>query len=147
MNALPVLPWTWPAAGGLLIGLAAGLYWLLDGRVAGVSGMAASAAGLAHAAPRDLSALFLLGLPAGAWLAQHWLRAPDLRVTASWTLLAAGGLLVGYGTRLGSGCTSGHGVCGLARLSPRSIAATAVFMAAAAATVYVQRHLAGGPAS
>ena len=71
---------------------------------------------------------------------------PDLQVTGSWPLLVAGGLLVGYGTRLGSGCTSGHGVCGLARLSPRSMVATGVFMAGGVATVWVVRHMVGGAA-
>ena len=68
---------------------------------------------------------------------------PEIAVTHQWPLLVVGGLLVGYGTRLGSGCTSGHGVCGLARLSPRSLAATATFMVVAAATVFVSRHVIG----
>jgi uncharacterized membrane protein YedE/YeeE len=71
------------------------------------------------------------------------IRRPDFTVTTSLPVLIVGGLLVGFGTRLGSGCTSGHGVCGLARLSPRSLAATATFMLAAAATVFVMRHVIG----
>ena len=69
---------------------------------------------------------------------------PDLQVTGAWPVLVIGGLLVGYGTRLGSGCTSGHGICGIARLSPRSLVATGVFMAFGVGTVWVVRHLIGG---
>ena len=87
---------------------------------------------------------FVLALPLGALAASALLRAPQIEVTGSLPLLAAGGLLVGFGTRLGSGCTSGHGVCGMARLSPRSIVATLVFMAAGVATVFASRHLLGG---
>jgi hypothetical protein len=83
---------------------------------------------------------FLLGLPLGAWLAEGLGHAQSFAITQQPALLIAGGLLVGFGTQLGSGCTSGHGVCGLARGSPRSLVATVVFMAAAAATVFVARH-------
>ncbi|HAJ04857.1 MAG TPA: hypothetical protein DCL55_16775, partial [Brevundimonas sp.] len=79
----------------------------------------------------------------GALLAGLVIRTPEVIVTSSLPLLIVGGLLVGFGTRWGSGCTSGHGVCGLARLSPRSLAATALFMATAALTVFVTRHLTG----
>ncbi|PKA42317.1 YeeE/YedE family protein (plasmid) [Rhizobium sullae] len=133
----------WPLAGGLLIGLSAGLYLLLNGRIAGISGLAADAAGLTHDGVSKLGLGFIVGLIAGAWLAAALVRRPDIAITSSPALLIVAGIFVGYGTRLGSGCTSGHGVCGLARLSPRSLAATAIFMAVAGATVFVARHLLG----
>ena len=131
-------------AGGLLIGSAAGLLLLLSGRIAGVSGMAAAALRIADRGPPWIQASgFVLGLPAGALLVGLALGRPEITITSSLPLLVVGGLLVGFGTRLGNGCTSGHGVCGLARLSPRSIAATGAFMAAGVATVFVVRHLVG----
>jgi len=131
-------------AGGLLIGTAAALLLVLSGRIAGVSGMAATAAGIADKGPPwTQAAAFIVGLPLGAWSAAAWLRSPQIEVSSSVPLLVAAGLLVGFGTRLGNGCTSGHGVCGVARLSPRSIAATLAFMAAGFATVFIVRHLAG----
>jgi uncharacterized membrane protein YedE/YeeE len=134
-----------PIAGGLLIGLAAALFLLMNGRIAGVSGMAAIATGIAsEGAPWRQAAAFVVGLPAGAAIVASLLRAPHIVVTSSVPLLLTAGLLVGYGTRLGNGCTSGHGVCGIARLSPRSIAATLIFMASAALTVFISRHVVGG---
>jgi uncharacterized membrane protein YedE/YeeE len=129
----------WPLSGGLLIGLAAGLYLLLNGRIAGISGLTASAVGLTHAGVSGLGVGFLGGILGGAALASALIRQPELSMTSSPLLLIAGGLIVGFGTRLGSGCTSGHGVCGMARLSPRSLIATATFMAVAALTVFVMR--------
>ena len=136
--------WIFGLAGGLLIGTAAALLLLGNGRIAGISGilggvlarvpeMRGQAEGLAFLAG-------LIGLPALYALTAG---APAIIVTASAPLLVAGGLLVGFGTRLGSGCTSGHGICGLSRLSPRSLVATGVFMGAAAAVVFVLRHLIG----
>lgn len=115
-------------AGGLLIGLSAALLLLLNGRIAGISGIVA---GLGRPGARRLAdAAFLVGLllgpPVFALLAGHW---PAMWIEARLPILALAGLLVGFGTRLGSGCTSGHGVCGLARLSPRSIAAVLIFLA------------------
>lgn len=133
----------WPLTGGLLIGLSAGLYLLLNGRIAGISGLAAAAAGLTDKGDSKLGLGFLAGIVAGAWLAAALARKPEIAITSSPALLIAAGLIVGYGTRLGSGCTSGHGVCGVARLSPRSLAATAIFMGVAGATVFVTRHLIG----
>lgn len=141
---MQTLHFLWPLSGGLLIGLSAALYLLLNGRVAGISGLTAAAVGLSTGAPRSLGLGFLLGLFGGAAAASAFIRQPELGITSSLGLLVIGGLLVGFGTRLGSGCTSGHGVCGLARLSPRSIAATGLFMAVAGATVFVTRHLLGG---
>jgi uncharacterized membrane protein YedE/YeeE len=130
--------------GGLLIGGAAALLLMLTGRIAGVSGMFATVVRIADAGPPwKLAAAFVIGLPAGAALTSLLVRKPDIEVTSSVPLLIAAGLLVGFGTRLGNGCTSGHGVCGIGRLSPRSIAATLTFMAAAIATVFVTRHIVG----
>lgn len=132
-------------AGGLLIGTAAALFLLLSGRIAGVSGLAATVARIADEGPPWLQAAsFVVALPLGALIVSATLRTPNIQVTSSVPLLIAAGLLVGFGTRLGSGCTSGHGVCGMARLSPRSIAATATFMLLGIATVFVVRHLLGG---
>jgi len=132
-------------AGGLLIGVAAALLLILSGRIAGISGLVARAVGIADTGPPRAQAIaFVLGLPLGAWAVSAFVREPDIAVTSSIPILLGAGLLVGFGTRLGNGCTSGHGVCGVARLSPRSLAATAVFMGAGFATVGVARHLVGG---
>lgn len=121
--------------GGLLIGLAGALMLLGGGRIAGVSGITASATGIAISdMPRPSAWAFLIGLPAGAVmvaLAGGW-EAPHF---ASWPVLTLAGLLVGLGTQMGRGCTSGHGVCGVSRLSQRSLVATATFVAAGVATV------------
>ena len=135
----------YPILGGLLIGTAAGLLLLLSGRIAGVSGMAASATRIAdQGTPWAQAAAFVVGLPLGTWLVAGAVREPAILISSSVPLLIAAGLLVGFGTRLGNGCTSGHGVCGMARLSPRSVAATAAFMTAGFATVFAARHLIGG---
>jgi len=124
-------------AGGVMIGLASALMLLGAGRIAGVSGIAARATGLAAGDMALTSAWgFLAGLPLGALiiaLVTNWRPASF----APWPLLVVAGLLVGFGTRLGSGCTSGHGVCGVSRLSQRSLVATAAFIAAGVATVFV----------
>ena len=130
--------------GGLLIGTAAGLFLLLSGRIAGVSGMAATALGIGGNTPRSHAVAFIIGLPIGATLITWLVRSPDVIVTSSPWILIAAGLLVGFGTRLGSGCTSGHGVCGIGRLSSRSMFATATFMLTGAATVFTLRHVMGG---
>jgi uncharacterized membrane protein YedE/YeeE len=141
---LPFLDPAYAIAGGLLIGTAAALVLLLTGRIAGVSGMFATVVRIADAGPPwRLAAAFVIGLPLGAAIVSLLLRKPEIEVTSSAPLLIAAGLLVGFGTRLGNGCTSGHGVCGIGRLSSRSIAATLTFMSAAAATVFVTRHVLG----
>lgn len=130
-------------AGGVLIGVAASMLLWLNGRIAGISGIA----GGLFSGGRDeflWRALFLVGLVAGAAL--YRLGGGPLQaieINGSAFVLVAGGLLVGLGTGVGGGCTSGHGVCGLARLSPRSLAATVTFMVAGGATVFVARHLGG----
>jgi uncharacterized membrane protein YedE/YeeE len=129
--------------GGALIGLAAVLLMLLNGRIAGVSGILGSA--LVRERDSGWRVAFLAGLIAAPLLMGALgdpLPAP--RLPASWAVVIAGGLLVGFGTRLGGGCTSGHGVCGMARLSPRSIAATCMFMATAMVVVAVMRHVIHG---
>lgn len=134
----------WPLAGGLLIGLSAGVYLLSTGRIAGISGLAASAAGLTDDRFSKLGFGFLAGILGGAAVASALIRQPDITVTSSVPLLVVAGLLVGFGTRLGSGCTSGHGICGMARMSLRSVVATLTFMTAAALTVFIMRVVSGG---
>ncbi len=132
------------AIGGALIGLAATLMMLLTGRIAGISGILA---GLLPQGSGDYPwrIAFIAGLllaPLIGGFAGYGLAAPV--IDESWIVIIAAGLLVGYGTRLGGGCTSGHGVCGIARLSPRSIVATLVFMAVAIVVVAFRRHVIGG---
>ncbi|GGB73959.1 YeeE/YedE family protein [Blastomonas aquatica] len=127
-------------AGGLMIGLSAAIMLLALGRIAGVSGLAARATGLsASGAPRGIAIAFILGLPLGALLISVISDGVQTTFPISPWPLIIGGLLVGFGTRLGSGCTSGHGVCGMSRLSPRSLFATAMFMASGFVTVGLLR--------
>ena len=132
-------PWA-SLSGGLLIGLAAALFVLFNGRIAGISGILG---GLFRPATGDVlwRLAFISGLFASPWIFRAVTALPEIRVEASHGTLMAAGLLVGIGTRYGAGCTSGHGVCGLARLSWRSLIATLAFMLAGFATVYVGRHL------
>jgi len=130
-------------AGGALIGLAAVLLMGACGRIAGVSGILGGAL-VPGAEPRGWRIAFVVGLPAGAALAWRLGAGGAPEIAAGWPALVAAGLLVGIGTQLGNGCTSGHGVCGLARGSRRSLVATTTFMAVAAATVFARRHLVGG---
>ena len=127
--------------GGLLIGLAVALMLLLNGRLAGISGVVG---GLVTPKAGDTGwrAAFLVGLPLGAlaYILVAGGQAP-VDVLASPPAILVGGLLVGFGTRMGSGCTSGHGLCGLARLSSRSVVATAVFFGVAMVTVFLARHV------
>lgn len=131
------------AIGGALIGLSAALLLALNGRIAGIAGIIGGAIP-AKSGDAAWRLLFALGLVAGAFAygtAGADLSAYRIDLSAPW--IAAAGLLVGFGTRLGAGCTSGHGICGLARLSPRSIVAVAIFMTTAAVTVFVIRHIIG----
>lgn len=131
----------WPSlVGGMLIGLAAAMFFILAGRIAGISGIVG---GLLPPARNDTDwrIAFVAGLLAAPAVAAVSGMTPSMTVTGNVALLIVAGLLVGLGTSVGSGCTSGHGVCGIARLSQRSIVATAVFMASAAVTVFVARHL------
>ena len=132
------------AIGGALIGLAAALLMLCNGRIAGVTGIFAGVF-TPYASSRLWRATFVLGLIAAPLCAAALgMMVPMPHMPASVVTVAVGGLLVGYGTRLSNGCTSGHGVCGIARLSLRSIAATAIFMLAAVIVVAVTRHVIGG---
>jgi uncharacterized membrane protein YedE/YeeE len=137
-------PWQ-SLGGGVLIGLSAVLLMLVIGRVMGATGILAGV--FAPASRQDASwrLAVLLGMltgPAVFWLATGGM--PEITVPVSMPMLLLGGFIVGVGVTYGSGCTSGHGVCGMARLSPRSIAATLTFMATTAVTVFVVRHVIGG---
>lgn len=132
------------AIGGALIGLSIALLWASNGRIGGISGILGTLLALTPRQELDWRAAFLAGLI----IAPPLYRAiggalPEISLAAAPATLVIGGLLVGFGTRLGGGCTSGHGVCGMARLSPRSLTATVLFMSAGFATVYVARHLLG----
>lgn len=122
--------------GGLMIGAASAIMLLSLGRIAGVSGLAARATGITiDGAPRPIAVAFIVGLPLGAALIALMFGPVIARFEQGLATLIIGGLIVGFGTRLGSGCTSGHGVCGMSRLSPRSLIATATFMVTGIATV------------
>lgn len=130
-------------AGGALIGLAAAILVLCNGRIAGISGILGallrpSAGGIGW------RLAFLTGLVGAPLVYALAASVPRPQIDAGWGTLVVAGLLVGLGTRYGAGCTSGHGVCGLSRLSPRSLVATLAFMGAGFATVYVVRHLLNG---
>ena len=134
-------PWA-SLGGGALIGLAAAMFLLLNGRIAGISGVLG---GLLKPVKGDITwrVAFIAGLVLAPLLYLLLAEWPATQIDASWGALVLAGLLVGVGTRYGGGCTSGHGVCGLSRLSPRSAVATLLFMAAGFATVFVMRHLLG----
>ncbi|WP_079204328.1 YeeE/YedE family protein [Pseudomonas sp. CC6-YY-74] len=138
---LSFTPWS-SLAGGALIGLAASLFVLCNGRIAGISGLLGSV--LEGGEGRAEKAMFLLGLLLAPLLWGLFSVLPTIEFQSGWLSLLVAGLLVGVGTRYGSGCTSGHGVCGVSRLSPRSLVATFGFMVAGFATVFVLRHLLGG---
>jgi uncharacterized protein len=137
-------PWA-ALAGGVLIGLASAIYVLANGRIAGIAGVV----GMAWHALRKGQGVkgqgerwwFILGLVLAPWLWQLVKPLPAAQMVASPAVVAIAGLLVGVGVRMGNGCTSGHGVCGLSRLSPRSLVATLAFMAAGFVTVYLLRHV------
>lgn len=132
-------PWS-ALTGGGLIGIAAAMFVVLNGRIAGISGIAG---GLFKPAAGDVTwrVAFVLGLTGAPLIYRLFTVLPTPRIDASFGALIVAGLLVGVGSRCGSGCTSGHGVCGLARLSVRSLVATASFMGAGFATVFLMRHV------
>ena len=132
------------AIGGALIGLSAVLLMLSTGRIAGMSGIFSGLLNL-RGEDKGWRIAFLAGLilaPVIAGLIGYGMSPPKL--PSNWVVIVVAGLLVGFGTRLGGGCTSGHGICGIARLSPRSIAATVVFVVTAVITVVITRHVLGG---
>jgi uncharacterized membrane protein YedE/YeeE len=132
-------PWS-ALAGGLMLGLASALFILINGRILGISGIVG---GLLRPRAGDASwrIAFVLGLIFSPLLYGVFADLPPARIEANWGTVILAGLLVGLGTRIGSGCTSGHGVCGLSRLSPRSLIATLTFMGAGFVTVFVLRQL------
>lgn len=127
--------------GGALIGLASALLLLLNGRIAGISGILGGIIKSNVTGERSWRVAFILGLVGGAALYAFMRGGFSLGMQAAGPMLILAGFLVGFGTRLGSGCTSGHGVCGLARRSPRSLVATTIFMIVAALTVFLTRHI------
>lgn len=132
-------PWS-ALIGGALIGLSAALFVLLNGRIAGISGILG---GLLRPQPGDVlwRVLFITGMLLAPWLWMSAAALPPVRIDAGYPLLIVAGLIVGISTRYGAGCTSGHGVCGISRLSPRSMVATLAFMSTGFATVFLVRHL------
>ncbi|MBI1217277.1 MAG: YeeE/YedE family protein [Rhodobacteraceae bacterium] len=135
--------WLFGLAGGLMIGLAAAVLLLFNGRILGASGILGSTLDGAGQGTSDERLTFLGGLIGAPALAVALLGAPQTHVSGDVPLLIIAGLLVGFGTRLANGCTSGHGVCGMSRFSIRSIAATVVYLAAGMIAFYLARHILG----
>ncbi len=135
-------PWA-SLAGGALVGLAAGLFAIANGRIAGISGLLGSLL-QRNASGRRESGLFLIGLVSAPLIWALWGELPRLEIESNWRSVLLAGLLVGFGSRYGSGCTSGHGVCGLSRLTLRSAVATVTFMISGFTTVFFIRHVWGG---
>ena len=123
------------ALGGLMIGIAVAVLLLFNGRIAGISGIFANM----FTKQSGWRIAFIAGLAGAPWVYRLFAGQPDVVIAADYPLLSAAGLLVGFGTRLGNGCTSGHGICGMARLSKRSFAAVAVFMVSAFLTVWLMK--------
>ena len=134
-------PWS-ALAGGALIGLASAIFVLFNGRIAGISGIIG---GLIKPRLHDTSwrIAFIAGLVLAPLIWQLFAALPNIQIDSSTSVTIAAGLITGFGTRYGSGCTSGHGVCGISRLSPRSMVATLIFMSFGFLTVYISRHLLG----
>ncbi|RFP15364.1 YeeE/YedE family protein [Duganella sp. BJB488] len=139
IDSLSFTPWS-ALLGGVLIGAAAALLILLNGRIAGISGIVG---GLLRPVRGDIlwRITFVIGLILAPLVYGVFHAWPATQIDADYGVIIGAGLLVGIGTRYGSGCTSGHGVCGISRLSPRSIAATVIFMAAGFVSVYLIRHV------
>lgn len=132
-------PWS-SLTGGILIGIAAAMFILFNGRIAGISGILG---GLLQPKRGDVvwRVAFIIGILLAPLVFSVFAPLPSVRIDTSTAVLVIAGLLVGVGTRYGSGCTSGHGVCGLSRFSPRSLVATAAFMSAGFLTVFIARHV------
>ena len=135
------MDWVLGAIGGLMIGLAASIYLLGNGRIMGASGIVGGILSRDFSLASKERALFLLGLIGAPAVVGLFKAMPQTNATTSLPLLIAAGLLVGFGTRLGSGCTSGHGVCGMSRLSMRSIISTLIYIGAGVLTIIVARSL------
>ncbi|CCG41408.1 YeeE/YedE family protein [Magnetospirillum molischianum] len=129
------------AAGGLLIGLSVAMMLLLMGRIAGISGIVGGLLRPRNAGDAMWRLAFILGISLAPLVYRLFAELPEIHIDSSWLSIILAGILVGFGSRLGSGCTSGHGVCGLSRLSPRSVVATATFMGTGFLTVFAVRHL------
>ena len=134
--------WIWGLAGGLMIGSAAAIYVLAHGKIMGASGIYGRVVDRSDVAARPLSLAFLTGLVATPFLLTR-LHPSATHLTGNWSVIIAGGVLVGLGTRLANGCTSGHGVCGISRLSPRGIVATLVYILAGGIAMALLRHIVG----
>ena len=134
--------WIWGLAGGLMIGIAAAIYVLAHGKIMGASGIYGRVVDRSDVAERPLSLAFLAGLVATPFLLTR-LYPSATHLTDNWLVIIAGGVLVGLGTRLANGCTSGHGVCGISRLSPRGIVATLVYILAGGIAMVLLRHMVG----
>ncbi len=134
--------WIWGFGGGLLIGLAASAYLLFNGKIMGITGIMGELVDGSGWGNWDDRVAFIAGLVLVPWGLSHFVDV-STHVTGNWVVLIVGGVLVGIGTRLSNGCTSGHGVCGMARLSPRSILATVTFVLTGGITMAVLRHVLG----
>ncbi|WP_322867833.1 YeeE/YedE family protein [Aquicoccus sp. G2-2] len=133
--------WLFGLLGGLMIGTAAAILLLINGRIMGASGLLGSLVDGSAGRQWLDNAAFVAGVVlAPALIVWLGMRAPSTNVTGNWLVIVLGGLLVGFGTRLGNGCTSGHGVCGISRLSPRGIIATLVYLGAGGLTMLIARH-------
>ncbi|WP_214650036.1 YeeE/YedE family protein [Palleronia pontilimi] len=137
------MDWICGLLGGLMIGTAAAIYLLGDGRIMGASGVIAGLWQSVGSVVWQGRALFIAGVVVVPGLAAYLAGGADTHATINPLLLIVAGLLVGYGTRLGNGCTSGHGVCGMSRLSPRGIAATATFVGTGVIVMFIARHVLG----
>ncbi len=134
--------WIWGFVGGLMIGLAGAAFLLINGRVMGISGIFGGLIDRSGGSNRAERLAFVVGLVACPWLLSR-LMVADTHITGNWAVILAGGLLVGLGTRLANGCTSGHGVCGISRLSLRAIVATVFYILAGGITMALMRHVLG----
>lgn len=146
MDIVNFTPWS-ALAGGVIIGLAATLLMALNGRIAGISGILGGLLPPANHLTNDIGwrIAFVIGLIGGGALFMAINGGtPPIFIEASLPVMVAAGLLVGYGTRLGSGCTSGHGVCGIGRASPRGLVSTMIYIGVAAVTVFITHHVIGG---
>jgi uncharacterized membrane protein YedE/YeeE len=140
---MTIADWGYGFAGGLMIGAAAAAFLLLSGRIMGASGIIGSLIGGSDRAGRGEFLAFVTGLTVLPALIAMLRGGAQTHLTGNLTVVVTAGLLVGLGTRLANGCTSGHGVCGISRLAPRGLAATAVYLLAGAATMGVARHILG----
>ncbi len=136
-----IMDWIWGLLGGLMIGAAGAVYLLGNGRIMGASGIIGRIVDAKGSQAFEAAAFVAAMIAVPAVIALIWLPGTETHLTSDWLIIAVAGLLVGLGTRIANGCTSGHGVCGMSRLSPRGIVATLVFMASGIASVALFRHV------